>query len=94
MKNSLHSRRLIGTILFLAVFSLPFHSHAFTPAAQVSKECSCYHGGRTQVGLAPVVGDWTPTFQPTILIVYETEVLAGFSVNSHAIRAPPAISPL
>jgi len=91
MKRALNSRRLIGIVLFLAVFFLPLHSHAFTVTAQLGKECSCYHGGRTQVGLAPVTADWAPNFQPYLFVSYEPRVFDYSSVDSHAIRAPPAI---
>jgi len=91
MKRALNSRRLIGAVLFLAVFFLPLHSHAFTVTAQLGKECSCYHGGRTQVGLAPAQADWTPTFQASLIAVHESQVVGYSSVDSHAIRAPPAI---
>ena len=94
MRRGRGSRRLIGTVLFLAVFFLPLHFHSFTLTSQISKECSCYHGGRTQVGLTPVTDDWSPIFQPFFLTVYEAQALACFSVNSHTIRAPPAIYPL
>lgn len=91
MERSLNSRRLAAVVLLLAVFFLPLHFHFFTLTAQLSKECSCVHGNRTQIGLAPATTDWTPIFQPSFLTVYEAQVLAWFSVNSHAIRAPPAI---
>lgn len=91
MKKAFTSRRLIGAVLFLAVFFLPLHFHSFTVAAQFSKECSCYHGGRTQIGLAPASVDWTPAFEPAQVVLYEPEVSSWFSVDFHAIRAPPAL---
>ena len=89
MQKALKSRRLIGAVLFLAVAFLPLHFHSFTVAAQFSKECSCYHGGRTQIGLAPAAIDWTPVFEPAQIVLYEPEVSSWFSVDFHAIRAPP-----
>ena len=94
MKRTLKSRRLIGAVLFLAVAFLPLHFHSFTVAAQLNKECSCYHGGRTQIGLAPASVDWTPAFQPALVVFYEPEASSWFSVDSHAIRAPPAVTSL
>jgi len=84
------SRRLAAALVLLAVFFLPLHFHSVTPAAQVSKECSCYHGGRTQVGLAPDSGDWTPTFQPSFLVIVEPKVFVWLSIPSHTIRGPPS----
>ena len=88
------SQHLIAAFLLLAVFFLPLHFHSFTPAAQVSKECSCYHGGRTQAGLAPAPTDWTPTFQLSSVVVYELQVFGWHSFDSYAIRAPPSIASL
>jgi hypothetical protein len=94
MKKVLKSRRLIGAVLFLAVFFLPLHSHSFTPTAQFSKECSCVHGNRTQIGLATASVDWTPAFEPAQVVFYEPEFSVWFSVDSHSIRAPPSASSL
>ena len=91
MERSLNSRRLAAVVILLAVFFLPLHFHFFTLTSQVSKECSCYQGGRTQVGLAPVQADWVPTFQASSIVLPEPQVFGWFSVDSHAIRAPPAI---
>ena len=91
MERSLNSRRLAAVVLLLAVFFLPLHFHSLTLAAQVTKECSCYQGGRTQVGLAPASVDWTPAFQPTFIVVYEPQILSWLSIAAHTIRAPPAI---
>lgn len=91
MERSLNSRRLATVVLLLAVFFLPLHSHSFTVTAQLSKECSCVHGNRTQIGLAPAAADWVPTFQASSIVLPEPQVFGWFSVDSHAIRAPPAI---
>lgn len=93
MKRSLDSRRLAAAVLLLAVFFLPLHFHPAISSAQVSKECSCYHGGRTQGGLAPAAADWTPTFQVLFIAVYEPQILGWLSISSHTIRAPPSIYP-
>lgn len=94
MKKAFTSRRLIGAVLFLAVFFLPLHFHSFTPTAQVSKECSCVHGSRTQVGLASGSTDWVPSLQQTVLVVCETQVFPWLSIDSHTIRAPPSVGSL
>jgi hypothetical protein len=93
-KEGKGSRHLIASVLLLAIFFLPLHFHPFTLAAQVSKDCSCYHGGRTQIGLAPGPLDWAPTYQASFIIVREPQLFGWFSVDSHSIRAPPAISSL
>jgi hypothetical protein len=81
--------RLAAAVLLLAVFALPFHLHFFTPAAQLAQECSCYHGVRTQAGLAPAPADWTPTFQASFVVLHEPQLLGSHTFGSYAIRAPP-----
>lgn len=93
-ERRLNLRCLTGVVLLLTVFFLPLHFHSFTLAAQLSKECSCYHGGRTQAGLALAQADWTPTLQASFIVIHEPQVFGWFSIHSHAIRAPPAIYPL
>ena len=94
MKRGVGPHRVAAVILLLAVFFLPLHSHSFTPTAQVTKECSCYHGGRTQAGLAPALADWTPSLQASLIVAYEPQVLGWLSIKSHTIRAPPSASSL
>ena len=89
-KSGANSRHVTATVLLLAVFALPFHLHFFTPTAQIAQECSCYHGVRTQAGLAPVAADWTPTFQASFLVLCEPQLLGSHSFGSYAIRAPPS----
>ena len=93
-QKGIGSRHLIASLLLLAVFFLLLHLHFFTSTAQVNKECSCYHGGRTQAGLAPAPANWTPTFQVSSVIVYGLQVFGWCSFDSCAIRAPPSIASL
>jgi hypothetical protein len=87
-------KRLAAAVLLLAVFALPFHLHFFTPTAQLTQECSCYHGVRTQAGLGPVPADWTPTFQTSFIVLHEPQLLISHSFGSYSIRAPPHSSSL
>lgn len=89
LKKGRVSRHLIAGALLLAIFFLPLHFHSFTLAAQLSKECACHHGDRTQVGLAPTPADWTPTLHASFIVPCEPQVFGWFWVDSHAIRAPP-----
>lgn len=93
-KQSSYPRTLVGLVLVVAVFALPFHFHFFTQTAQLAQECSCYHGVRTQAGLAPASADWIPTFQASFVAVYEAQVFSRLSIHFHTIRAPPYISSL
>jgi len=88
-KQSFYLRVLVGSVLLIAFFFLPLHFHSLTPTAQLSQECSCYHGVRTQAGLAPAPADWTPTFQASFIVLHEPQVFERISLASHAIRAPP-----
>lgn len=88
------TRRLIGVILFVSVFFLPLHVHLFISTAQVTKDCSCYHAGRTQLGAAPALVSWTPGIQLEFISVYEPYFLGSPPVSSRTIRAPPTITPL
>jgi hypothetical protein len=83
-------RRLIGLGVLAFVFFLPLHQHFFTPASQFSKECSCYAGGRTQVGLALTPAGCLPSFQAFFIAVYLPQVFSGLSAEFESIRAPPS----
>ncbi len=86
---SLNSRRLIGTLVFLAVFFLPLHVHSVTLAAQVTKECSCFHGARTQAGLAPVPASWIPFLACHFVANESQDFPRNLSILIRDIRAPP-----
>jgi hypothetical protein len=86
-------RRLIGTGLLLFVFFLPLHSHLSAPA-QVTKECSCVHGTRTQMGLAPVQISAAAPLNIEFITTVEPRLYAWRAVTRQAIRAPPHITSL
>lgn len=88
------SHRLAAFVLLLAVFFLPLHFHFAIATPQISKECSCVYGSRTQIGLTPASSDWTPTFQPSLVVAYEPQVPGCFSIRSQSARAPPSNYPL
>ena len=88
-KRGAASRHLTAAVLLFAVFALPFHLHFFTPAAQLTQECGCYHGVRTQAGLAPEPVDRTPTFSIAFLDVFEPQVFSRGAIHDHTIRGPP-----
>src|ERR1041384_1976782 len=74
------------TLLFL--FFLPLHVH-FSLSPQLSNQCSCVHGARTQF----VVADDAPVVVPVpqFEILLEAQVCAWGSVASHCqyVRGPP-----
>jgi len=74
------------TLLFL--FFLPLHVH-FSLSLQLSNQCSCVQGARTQF----VVADDAPVVVPVpqFEILLEAQVCAWSSVASHCqyVRGPP-----
>lgn len=84
-------RRLSAAVLLLALFFLPLHFHSPTLTPTVSKECSCVHGSRAQLGLAAAPSEWAPLFEPSPLVVNEPLFFGWLSIESVSIRAPPSI---
>lgn len=82
-------RRWIGVLLFLTVFSLPLHFHVIAANSQVTKECSCFHGNRLQMGATATPGNCVAAIvsQPIVLLP-DTEVSYRF-VSFQSSRAPP-----
>ena len=89
--RDLHTRRLIGAALLLAVFLLPFHFHSVNPLPLINKNCTCYSGARTQLGLLHTDTSLAPVIQAFPVIVLETFFLVPLSTKPHASRAPPAL---
>ena len=90
-KKNMTSRRLVGLCLFLTLVFLPLHTHGLTENPKVTKECSCLHGSRTQVGWFPVATQWTAPIEfvlhQTFQLQLVSQVIAGFK----SIRAPPIL---
>jgi hypothetical protein len=83
------SSRIIGALLFVAVFFLPLHFHAAPTATEMSTECSCAHGTRTQSGLAPVSTDCTPCVYAISVSLSQPQYSAFYTTLVESIRAPP-----
>ncbi len=86
-----HTRRLVGAALLLTVFLLPLHFHSVNPLPLINKNCSCYSGARTQLGLLHADTSLAPVIQAFPFIVLETFFLVPFSSKPHASRAPPTL---
>ena len=88
-------RRWISALLFLSVFFLPLHIHFATAAtAQLSKECSCVQGTRTQLASAVDVPHATAPVELNV-VASECESLAThFWFDSQKVRGPPTMTPL
>jgi hypothetical protein len=80
--------RLIGLGLLLFVFFLPLHFH-FSPASQLSKDCSCAQGTRKQLALA----DNPPVSFAPLRAIFITVLSTSVWIDSYSrpqnVRGPP-----
>ena len=91
MKVVLHTRRLIGAALLLAVFLLPLHLHPVNLLPQINKDCACYSGARTQLGLSQAEITVAPVIQSLPLVFPESFFLVPLFAQPHPSRAPPTL---
>jgi hypothetical protein len=56
---------------------------------QVRNECSCYYGGRTQIGLTPAAVILLLALQVLFFVVSRTAARVVVIVESESARAPP-----
>jgi hypothetical protein len=94
MKNPHDLRRLIGAGMLLFVFFLPLHFHSVAVKAQVTKECSCVHGTRTEAGLAVAPAVWIPVLPAQAVANESLAWLTNLRFQNHGIRAPPLTASL
>ena len=89
IQKSVDARRLVGAVIVLFVFFLPLHFHAADESRQLTHECSCVHGTRTQ--LASIVSSTILAIVPAVFFVMaeRTESLVRLAVESDSARAPP-----
>jgi hypothetical protein len=86
-----HVPRWFSVCLILAVFSLPLHFHAISPiASQVSKECICLHGSRTQANLTSTAVACAPLTIISALAPVTQAAFVSLPVGLPSSRAPPA----
>jgi hypothetical protein len=84
------SPRWLSVALLLAVSFLPLHFHAATAAAsQLTQECSCLHGTRTEMGLTAVAAQCVSPLPIALLELFEPEPVSQSLCNFQSIRAPP-----
>ena len=82
-------RRFVSAGILLFVFLLPFHFHSVAAKAQITKECSCVHGTRTEAGLAATPFNWTPVLAAETVAKEFLDCLSYVRFQIHGIRAPP-----
>jgi hypothetical protein len=84
-------RRWVGFLLFCSIFFLPFHFHFTGATPQVTKECCCLQGTRTQAGpLEDSPVSIPASWIEAVIDVPQTSVISCIVVN-HLSRAPPVI---
>ncbi|HYA27529.1 MAG TPA: hypothetical protein VEI95_01835 [Acidobacteriota bacterium] len=90
--NRAASRRWVNVFLLVTVFFLPLHFHIATAStAQISQECSCIHGSRTQLGqITPPLAS-VPLVGHVVISAFQQAAVISRSVSSHLSRAPPAV---
>jgi hypothetical protein len=83
--------RWISAIVFVSIFALPLHFHASAQTSQVTKECSCLHGTRTQLGLVAAAVQCAPILHFDLEPSLESQCFSQVVVDLAKIRAPPAL---
>src|ERR687892_1676659 len=88
VKNPWSRRRLLSIGLLLFIFFLPLHFH-FSPASQLSKECSCAQGTRKQLALP----DNPPVSFSPLRAIFITVFFTSVWIDSYSrpqnVRGPP-----
>jgi hypothetical protein len=82
--------RLLGLLLLFAFFFLPLHGHPHQGTAQVTKECACIHGSRSEMGLPPPAVSPAPLFIEFAHHFLEPQFSSYETSSFGSIRAPPA----
>ena len=86
---SCRSRHVVSALLLLTLFFLPLHVHSAAHDSQLNQECSCYCGGRPQLGLAPVLTNLIPIYEVVLLVPAGALASRRGVIRSESARAPP-----
>jgi hypothetical protein len=81
-------RRLLSAAIVVFVFFLPLHLHV-SLGGQVTKECSCVQGTRTQLAAQTASTSVLPSFRSVFFTVIAEATETGERCRSHNVRAPP-----
>jgi hypothetical protein len=84
--------RWISAFLFVSVFALPLHFHAASAlSSQITKECTCLHGTRTQLGMVAVAIHSAPALHLDLEPSPKAQCFSQIVTDLSTIRAPPAL---
>jgi hypothetical protein len=81
--------RIIAVAALLFFFFLPLPVH-FSAAPQISKECSCIGGTRTQLALAADTWNIAPSYRTTYVITQDDLLWLNAWTQLERVRGPPA----
>jgi hypothetical protein len=81
--------RIISVAALLFVVLLPLHVH-FSVAPQISKECSCIQGTRTQLALTADNWNIAPSYRTTYVITQDDLLWVHEWTELKRVRGPPA----
>jgi hypothetical protein len=89
--NARRCLRLVSLLLFLTIFFLPLHFHPVAATAHLTKECSCIHGTRTEMGMVSAQVDWAPPIGQIFQESFKPDFFLSLVASLQSIRAPPAL---
>jgi hypothetical protein len=91
--KSRETRRWLGLLLTLTIFFLPLHFHVISAvAAQITKECTCLQGRRTEANPVPVLVVPAPLVAVWALAPEIESELDFPSIPIRPSRAPPSLA--
>jgi hypothetical protein len=82
-------RGIISVAALLFVFFLPLHVH-FSAVPQISKECSCVQGTRTELAVSADTWNLAPIYRTTYVITQDDLLWVDQWTQLKRVRGPPA----
>ena len=94
LKNA-STPRWLGVFVALAVFFLPLHFHLTSAmASQVTKECGCLHGTRTQLALAAEAPQQSLPIELAAVVIERDSFISQRLTEPQKVRGPPLFTSL
>ena len=87
--------RWLGVFLALAVFFLPLHFHVtLANSSQITKECGCLHGTRTQLAMTAVAARPALPIELAAIDIDKESPSSKIWYDSQKVRGPPSLTAL